>query len=132
MFGFKHHINSTNFNLNYKVMADKLIFGIHLAVVVAGILLPFFGDRKHLLMYSILVPFVFFHWSVNDDTCALTHLESLLTDEPKDRTFMGRLMGPIYNVSDDAIGKLTKGVFFSLWFFTQWRLGLIKELIKSK
>ncbi len=112
--------------------ADKIIFAIHLAIVIAGILVPIFGNRKHLLMYSVLVPFVFFHWSVNDDTCALTQLECFLTDEPKERTFMGRLVGPIYSVSDDAIGKLTKGVFFSLWFLTQWRLGLIKELIKSK
>ena len=113
-------------------MIDKVIFGIHLAVVIMGVLLPFVANRPLLLLYSLTIPFVFFHWAVNDDACALTQLESFLTGQPKHRTFMGRLMGPIYNVSDDLVGKMTKGVFFTLWLFVQWRLGLIKELIKSK
>jgi hypothetical protein len=45
---------------------------------------------------------------------------------------MGRFIGPIYNVSDDELGKMKKGLFFCLWVFAQWRLGLIKELIKNK
>jgi len=113
-------------------MADKIIFGIHVAVLIVGIVLPFVANRPFLLMYSLLVPFLFFHWAVNDDTCALTQFEMMLTKEPKHRTFMGRLMGPIYKVSDDELGKLTKGLFFFLWLLVQWRLGLIKELIKSK
>lgn len=112
--------------------ADKIIFFIHVAVVITGILWPFVANRSFLLLYSFLIPFLFFHWAVNDDTCALTYLESMLTNEPKHRTFMGRLMGPIYKVSDDEIGKMTKGVFFVLWVYTQWRLGTIKELLKSK
>jgi len=111
---------------------DKVIFGLHVAVLLAGIVIPFVGRRHMLLAYTILIPFLFFHWAINDDTCALTHLECALTDQPKERTFMGRFIGPIYNVPDDEIGKLTKGLFFGLWLFTQWRLGLIKELIKSK
>ena len=111
--------------------AEKFIFIIHITLVIAAILTPFIANRQMLLMYSIIIPFVFFHWSVNDDTCALTQLECLITNKHKDQTFMGRIFGPIYNVSDDQLGKLTKGVFFGLWFFTQWRLGLIKELLKS-
>lgn len=113
-------------------MIDKVIFGLHVALFIAGILLPFFAKRPMLLAYTIMIPFLFFHWAVNDDTCALTQLECALTDEPKERTFMGRFMGPIYNVPDDTLGKLTKGLFFFLWLFVQWRLGLIKELLKSK
>jgi len=112
--------------------ADKLIFLIHIAVLIMALVTPFVAKRQLLILYSIVIPFVFFHWAINDDTCALTQLECLLTNEPKERTFMGRVMGPIYNMSDDAAGKLTKGAFFTLWLFTQWRLGLIKELIKSK
>lgn len=113
-------------------MADKIIFMFHILIFIAGVITPFIAKRPLLLAYSLLIPFIFFHWAINDDTCALTQLECLLTNEPKDKTFMGRLIGPIYNVSDDMIGKLTKGLFFTLWLITQWRLGLIKELIKSK
>ena len=113
-------------------MADKIIFGLHVAVFLTGVLMPLIGNRQFLLLYSLLIPFIFFHWSVNDDTCALTQLEMILTKEPKHRTFMGRFIGPIYNVSDDELGKMKKGLFFCLWVFAQWRLGLIKELIKNK
>jgi hypothetical protein len=113
-------------------MADKIIFGLHVAVFMTGVLMPLLGDRKLLLFYSFLIPFIFFHWAVNDDTCALTQLEMMVTNEPKHRTFMGRFIGPIYKVSDDELGKMMKGLFFFLWVFAQWRLGLIKELLKSK
>ena len=114
------------------MFADKFIFCIHIVVLLVGLIVPFVAKRPFLILYSLTIPFIFFHWAINDDTCALTQLECLLTNEPKEKTFMGRVMGPIYSMSDDAAGKLTKGAFFTLWLFVQWRLGLIKELIKSK
>jgi hypothetical protein len=113
-------------------MADKIIFGLHVAITVLGIILPFIAKRPILILYSLLVPFLFLHWVVNDDTCALTQIEMVLTGQEKHRTFMGRLMGPIYKTSDDIIDKCMKFGLFALWLFVQWRLGLIKELIKSK
>jgi hypothetical protein len=35
---------------------------------------------------------------------------------------MGRLVGPIYNLSDNVIGKLMKTLLFGLWFFVQFKL----------
>ena len=113
-------------------MVPHIIFGIHVALFITGVVLPFVANRHLLIAYTILVPFLFFHWAMNDDTCALTQLEMAFTETPKEQTFMGRLIGPIYNVADDEAGKLTKGLFFTLWFVAQWRLGLIKELLKSK
>jgi hypothetical protein len=80
---------------------------------------------KALSLYSIMVPFLFYHWSVNDDTCFLTQVEMMMTETPKDKTFMGRLVGPIYNLSDDVVGKLMKTILFGLWFFVQFRLNRI-------
>ena len=88
-------------------ISEDVIFFIHVIIIIGAILVPFIGNRQLLEMYSLFVPFIFFHWTVNDDTCALTKLEEYMTDEPKERTFMGRLVGPIYNVSDDEIGKLS-------------------------
>jgi len=111
-------------------MLDKLIFGIHVAVLIVGLLIPFIAKRPLLIMYSLVIPFLFFHWAINDDTCFLTQLECACTGEPKERTFMGRVMGPIYTVSDSNIDKATKLVFFLLWAFVQWRLGLISEVFR--
>ena len=113
-------------------MIPNIIFAIHVALFIIGVVLPFVANRQLLIAYTILVPFLFFHWAVNDDTCALTQLEMAFTDTPKEQTFMGRLVGPIYKMPDDEASKLAKGLFFTLWFVAQWRLGPIIELLKSK
>jgi hypothetical protein len=113
-------------------MTDNIIFFIHVIIIIAALLVPFFGDNQLLEMYSLFVPFIFFHWTVNDDTCALTKLEEFLTNEPKERTFMGRLVGPIYNVSDDDLGKFIKFVAFSLWLFVQFRTGHIRNTMFTR
>jgi len=76
-------------------------------------------------MYSLLVPFIFYHWSVNDDTCALTQMEMYVTGNDKEETFFGRIMGPIYKMEDTDANKLLKTVMFALWMLVQYRLGRI-------
>jgi hypothetical protein len=106
-------------------MIDSIIFFMHALVVIIGLVVPFIGTPQILSLYSIIIPFLFYHWAVNDDTCFLTQLEVLATSTPKERTFVGRFIGPIYNLSDDAIGKLIKTVLFGLWFFVQFRLNRV-------
>ena len=113
-------------------ISEDIIFFIHAVIIIAALLVPFIGDRQLLEMYSLFIPFIFFHWTVNDDTCALTKLEEYMTNEPKERTFMGRLVGPIYNVSDDEIGKFIKFVAFALWLLVQFRTGHIRNTIIIK
>ena len=105
------------------MILDKIIFILHVAIFLVGILIPFIGTQVQLSIFSIVIPFLFFHWAVNDDTCALTLLESWATNTPKERTFVGRMISPIYNIPDDQIGKLVKALFFALWMVVQFRLG---------
>jgi hypothetical protein len=116
-------------------MIDKVIFMLHAIIFLAGLIIPFVGNQQILALYSLLIPFLFYHWAVNDDTCFLTQVEMYVTDTPKHRTFMGRLIGPIYNVPDDIIGKLIKTVLFALWLFVQFKLGRIPidiEVLKKR
>jgi hypothetical protein len=106
-----------------------MFFYVHVFLLVLGILLPFIGQTKYLEFYSILIPTLFLHWALNDDTCFLTNLEQMVSDVPKERTFMGRLIGPIYNLSDDGIGKGIKIVLFTLWVYVQFKLGHLKTLL---
>lgn len=101
----------------------NIIFFLHSLFIIAMLIVPFTGNREHLEFYSLLVPFLFFHWSVNDDTCALTQLEMAVTGQEKEETFMGRLVGPIYKMDDNDLNKLTKSTFFMLWALTQYRIG---------
>jgi hypothetical protein len=106
----------------------NIIFLIHLIFLIGILVVPFTNNRRNLEFYSILIPFIFYHWSINDDTCALTQAEMYFSGKEKEETFMGRVVGPIYKMSDDDVGKLTKTLFFVLWAIVQYRLGTSKGL----
>lgn len=112
-------------------MIQDIIFYIHAGLLIIGILIPFFGNRDVLEMYSLLIPFLFYHWAINNDTCALTILEQYFTETPKEETFMQRLIGPIYNLPNDQMGQLTKTIWFFLWLVVQYRLGHLDHLKKA-
>jgi hypothetical protein len=89
------------------------------------LVVPFMKNKKNLEFYSLLVPFIFYHWSVNDDTCALTQVEMMVTGNEKEETFFGRIMGPIYKMDDTDANNFLKTLLFSLWMLVQFRLGRI-------
>jgi len=89
------------------------------------LVVPFMKNKQNLEFYSLLVPFIFFHWSVNDDTCALTQMEMAVTGNGKDETFFGRVMGPIYKMDDTESNNFLKSIFFFLWLLVQYRLNRI-------
>ncbi len=109
----------------------NIIFIIHLIFLIGIIVVPFTNDRRSLEFYSILIPFIFYHWSVNDDTCALTQAEMAITGHKKEETIMGRVVGPIYKMEEDDINHCTKTVLFVLWGFVQYRLGYFDNIIKD-
>lgn len=116
----------------------NIIFLIHVIFLLWILIIPFTNDRRSLEFYSMAIPFIFYHWSVNDDTCALTQAEMYVTGKNKDETFMGRVVGPIYKMEENDVNRLTKSLFFALWAFVQYRLGHFdtfvgefKELLKA-
>ena len=101
----------------------NIIFIIHVVFLLAILIVPFTNNKRNLEFYSMVIPFLFYHWSVNDDTCALTQAEMMVTGKHKDETFMGRLVGPIYKMEENQVNNMTKTMFFVLWAFVQYRLG---------
>ena len=63
----------------------NIIFYIHLVLFITMLVIPFLKNTQLLEMYSLLVPFIFYHWSVNDDTCALTQAEMFVTGKEKEQ-----------------------------------------------
>ena len=104
----------------------NIIFALHALLLLFLIIIPFVNDERLLQMYSILIPFIFYHWSVNDDTCAMTQLETYMTGKNKDDTFFHRLVSPVYKMDNTAANNLLKSTLFFLWMFTQYRLERFK------
>lgn len=109
----------------------NIIFWIHVIFLLSILIVPFTNNHRNLEFYSMAIPFLFYHWSVNDDTCALTQAEMYVTGKDKDETFMGRVVGPIYKMEENDVNKLTKTLFFALWAFVQFRLGHFDTFIKE-
>lgn len=106
----------------------NIIFAIHLFLFLSLLIMPFTNIKHYLEFYSIVVPFLFFHWSVNDDTCALTLMEQKITGKHKDETFFGRIMTGVYKMEDNEANNLFKSMLFFLWMFVQYRLGRFNML----
>ena len=68
----------------------NIIFLIHLFFLICVLVIPFSNDRKKLEFYSILIPFIFYHWSINDDTmCHSPRLKYILGHgKEKEETFI--------------------------------------------
>lgn len=107
----------------------NIIFWIHLILFIIVLIIPFTNNKRSLEFYSILIPFLFFHWSVNDDTCALTQAEMYVTGQKKEETFIHRVVSPIYKMDDTHSNNLTKTLFFALWGIVQYRLGRFDSFI---
>ena len=101
----------------------NIIFTIHLFILLLGILIPLLGEPRLLRAYSIVMVLIFFHWMTNDNTCILTHIESMITGVDEDDTFINRVISPIYKMDDK---NFIKTLFFLLWMLTQYRLGRLK------
>ena len=101
----------------------NIFFIFHLYLFVLAIIIPFIGNQKYLEFYSLLIPFLMFHWIMNNDTCVLTIIERWFIPSEQ-QTFSERLIGPIYNLSNEAI----KVILFTLWIFVQYRTGHLKNL----
>jgi hypothetical protein len=101
----------------------SVVHYVHLALLLLGIFIPFTNNKSWLVIYSFCIPFLFFHWSTNDDTCAITLAEQYIRGESdKHKTFVGQVMNGVYILPEDQMGKALKFIFFSLWLFVQYRL----------
>lgn len=91
---------------------------MHFAFILYMVLTPFFAPESYLYLYIIVGPFLYLHWATNNDVCALTVMEQLITGKKSYETFIGRIIKPIYNVDSFDIKLVT----LILWLIAVWRL----------
>ena len=101
-----------------------IVWLIHKCFTLFVLLAPFSNNYEYLILHAILVPFLFFHWLTNNDTCALTELEKYLTSKENNTdTFIGSIVSPIYLLEDKCqIKKLKKMLTLLVWCFTLQKL----------
>ena len=100
----------------------NLIWLLHILLVVWIVVTPFTQNEPMLVLHLIMVPFLWFHWVLNDDTCALTLIEQKLRgidpSECAEKSFFFNLVSPVYKIQDDSIRKLSWVISIVLWLVT--------------
>lgn len=104
-------------------LASGVVWALHLALVAFMVLAPFSASRAVLVAHLVLTPFLWLHWLLNSDACALTLLEQQLRGGvPATQTFMHALVSPVYRPSDAGVRALSWAASVLLWLVTLARV----------
>ena len=107
-------------------MSPALLFVqlIHIFLVFCVLYAPFSGDKRLMTVHALLIPFLFFHWLLNNDTCALTEIEKLLRNtKDNSKTIFGSIFGPLYKIDEYHLySRDVKILSAILWIITLTKL----------
>ena len=119
--------------------AANVIFVIHILVVLFFVVTPFLPVEQYgplLVLHAISTVFIWFHWILEDDTCALTVMEAqmrgLSFEEAKSgKSFFHNVVSPIYKIEDEDMREISWGVSFVLWFISVAKITNRPDVLKD-
>lgn len=120
-------MDSNNNNI-LLILLLRSITIIHLLLILFVVLVPFFNDNFLLLLHIMIVPFILFHWLMNDNNCSLTLIEKSLRKKiygSSDLTcFTCQLIEPVYdfNKNFDRMTKLLYLITILLIFISIYKI----------
>lgn len=108
-----------------------LINTLHLLVILFVLLAPFSNSNYLLLLHIIVVPFIIFHWVLNNNLCCLTIMEAYIKEKTTgvktslDECFVYQIVAPIYDFNKDheMFAGFIYGLTWSLWGVSVLTLG---------
>jgi len=96
----------------------NVVWVLHLAFVAWMIIVPFTNNEPMLVLHLMIVPFLWMHWALNDDTCALTLAERHLRGVSSNESFFHNLVSPVYKIRDEDVRSVSWLVSVALWGLT--------------
>jgi hypothetical protein len=88
---------------------------LHVMFVVWVLWVPFSNNEPMLVLYMFVIPFLWMHWLLNQDTCALTLLERYLRGVDSSESFMHNVVSPVYVIRDDQLRAVCWVASAVLW-----------------
>ena len=113
----------------------KIISIIHISVLCFIIITPFINSNYLLLLHAMIVPFIIFHWVLNNNMCALTLVEKKLrekitgTKNAEKECFSCKIIEPIYDFKNNYKERAT---FIYIATITLWLVSVSKLAHKYK
>ena len=113
--------------------AAGLVRVLHILLVAWVVLTPFLGSDPMLVLHLVFVPFLWLHWFLNQDTCALTVLEQSLRGVSADRSFFHSLVSPVYKIRDADVRAAAWVASVLLWLVTLRKVlarpGMVRDFL---
>lgn len=115
-------------------LTSGIIKVTHLAVVIFITVTPFLKKLQWPLavLHVTSVASLLVHWYVDQDTCFLTLLESMLLGINPKTSFMHRLVSPVYKIQDKDVRQIVWIVTPLLGLISVSRLWNARYLIKHE
>ena len=92
---------------------------------------PFTSNEPMLVLHAIVTPFLWFHWWINSDVCALTLAEQYLRGVESKESFFYNLVSPIYKIEDEHIRQFSWVASLVLWLVTISKIYAKPSMIKA-
>ena len=109
---------------------------LHLLFVLWVVVVPFTNNEPMLVLHLIVMPFLWFHWCLNDDTCALTLMERHLRGVSCEESFFHNLVSPIYKIRDEHVRTASRWISILLWCVTVSKVlkrpGMIRDVFTGR
>ena len=112
-------------------MLANVCWLLHMLFVLWVIVVPFTNNEPMLVLHLIVMPFLWFHWWMNDDTCALTLMERHLRGVPSEESFFHNLVSPVYKIKDKDIQVASWWLSVLLWLVTVSKVLKRPQMIKD-
>lgn len=103
--------------------AAAVVRALHWLFVAFVALAPFTSSRRLLVLHAFIVPFLWLHWVLNDDTCALTLIENRLRGVTNGQSFFYALVSPVYRIRDSTLRAACWLASVGLWLLTVRKVG---------
>lgn len=91
---------------------------LHVAFVAFVAFAPFTNSPHLLVLHLLMMPLIWIHWVLNDDSCVLTVLEKKLRNVEDDKSFFHALVSPVYTMPDASIRRACWAGSLALWAIT--------------
>jgi hypothetical protein len=98
-----------------------IVRAVHVGVIAFVLLAPFSSDPSVVRAHVWLVPFLWVHWLLNNDACALTVLECKLRGVPTEASFVHSVVSPVYRITQTSAKTLAWVASLLVWGVAVWR-----------
>jgi hypothetical protein len=110
-------------------VSEMIVYILHILFILFVISVPFMNNNYLSLLHVILLPFIMFHWVLEDHTCSVVFVEKKVNKflyNYEGPSFFSSLIEPIYDfkATHREYSTYIYGITITLWLMSVTKLGL--------